>query len=380
MAIIDVVKFDGLRSRDWIVYKHYAEDLSTATQLIVAEGQVAALLKGGRICDVFGPGRYTLATENLPILRELIKLPFGGRTPFTAEIFYINTVSKLDLTWGTSDPISLIDPRFNIRLRIRAFGQVGIKITNYVIFLRELIGSLNGAEVVDYEKVLEFYKGILITKVKSVIAKIIINDRISALDISAQLSDISDKVAQMLERDFERFGVRLINFYIKSINFPDEDFEKINSILTDRAAFDIMGDTRYATKRSFDIYEGAANNENGVAGAFAAGGLGFGAGAAMYNGAMGAGAAMNTPKPAENKRVCAKCGAENPANAMFCNSCGNKLQQPNMICPKCSAENPPNSRFCSSCGQKLGGSVCECGAELALGAAFCSNCGRKVGE
>lgn len=386
MAIIDVVKFDGLRNREWIVYKHYAEDLSTATQLIVNEGQVAVFLKGGRICDMFGPGRYTLSTENIPILRDLIKLPFGRRTPFTAEIYYINTTTKLDLAWGTSDPIPVIDPKYHIRLRIRAFGQVGMKINNYQLFIQELIGAMAGAEIVKYDKVLDFFKGFLISKVKSIIAQIIIDEKISALEISAKLNDISDEAALTLEPDFNRFGMTLINFYIKSINFPDEDFEKINEILEDKAAFEIMGDARYATKRSFDVYEGAATNENGAAGVLAAGGIGLGAGAAIYGGGAGLGRVMETPYGSGNTTAtisCPSCNAANPAGGKFCNNCGARLGRQDMIkCPKCNAENREGASFCSECGASLKQrpTECKCGFKLNENAKFCPNCGRKVGE
>ena len=85
MAIIDVVRFDGLKSRDWLIYKYPSEELVLGTQLIVQEGLVAIFVRGGMIADVFYPGTYTLITENLPILKELINLPFGKRTPFSAE-------------------------------------------------------------------------------------------------------------------------------------------------------------------------------------------------------------------------------------------------------------------------------------------------------
>ena len=384
MAIIDLVKFDGLKSRDWIVYKHYAEDLSTATQLIVSEGQVAVLLKGGRLFDMFGPGRHTLSTENLPLLRGFIKLPFGGRTPFTAEIYYINTTAKLDLTWGTSDPIQLVDPAYHIRLRIRAFGSVGLKISDYAVFLRELIGTMNASEVISYDRTLEFFKGFLVTKVKSVIAKVIIDEKISALEISAKLNDLSDKVASMLEPDFDTFGMKLINFYIKSINFPDEDFDKINNILAQKAEFDIMGDSRYATKRAFDVYEGAANNESGVAGVFAAGGMGVASGIAMYNGINGnglMGAAPMNPA-AQTMTVCGNCGAQNPAGTNFCNQCGNRLGRKMTVCPNCGKENEESAVFCNNCGTKIKTEprVCECGQPIAPGSKFCSGCGKKVDE
>lgn len=382
MALIDVVKFNGLATRDWIVYKHYAEDLSTATQLIVGEGQVAVFVKGGQICDLFGPGKYTLSTNNIPILSGLINLPFGGRTPFTAEIYYINATSKLDINWGTSDPIQLVDPKYQIRLRIRAFGQIGLKISDYAVFIKELIGSMGPSEVVDYDGVLDYFKGIIVTKVKSCIAQIIIEERISALEISAKLDVISEKLSAAISPDLAQFGLRLVNFYIKSINFPDEDFDKINDILADKAAFDIMGDSRYSTKRSFDVYEGAANNQNGVAGAFAAGGLGIGVGAGVGMNSTAMQGVMNAPKPEDI--YCPKCHAPNGSNSRFCNSCGSSLvsQVPEtMKCPSCSEEIPEGSKFCNFCGARIQKeSVCECGNVLKPGSRFCDNCGKKVGE
>lgn len=383
MAMIDVVKFNGLASRDWIVYKHYAEDLSTATQLIVNEGQVAVFLKGGRICDMFGPGTYTLSTNNIPILSKLINLPFGGKTPFTAEIYYINAVTKLDLTWGTSDPIQLVDPKYHIRLRIRAFGQVGLKLNNYALFIQELIGSMNASEVIDYNKVLDFYKGFLISKVKSLIAEIIIEEQISALEISAKLSRISDRISENISGDFERFGMRLVNFYVKSINFPEDDFERINKLLEEKAAFDIMGDSRYVTKRSFDVYEGAANNQNGVAGAFAAGGIGLGAAAAV-GGSMASSVGEAVRVPSASDDFCPKCHAANKPGAKFCCECGSAIQAPvlsTLTCPSCGASVAAGSKFCNSCGNKMDQEkICECGNKLAPGSKFCNSCGRKVDE
>ncbi len=379
MAIIDVVKFNGLTSRDWIVYKHYAEDLSMATQLIVGEGQVAVFVKGGQLCDIFTPGTYTLSANNIPILSKLVNLPFGKRTPFSAEVYYINAATRLDITWGTSDPIQLIDPKFQIRLRIRAFGQIGLKINNFEFFIKELIGTLNGAEMVSYDSVMEYFKGLLVTKVKSHIAKIIIEEQISALDISAKLSEISDKLQEMLTPDFNEFGLNIVNFYVKSINFPEEDFGKINSILENKAEFDIMGDSRYAAMRSFDVYEGAANNQNGVAGAFAAGGIGFGAGAVMSAGMPSVGRAVEPPSARDI--YCPKCNAPNSDRSKFCGVCGTPLNQneKKLKCPKCGADVVDGASFCNSCGAKIK-IVCECGNVLNHGSVFCDKCGKKVGE
>lgn len=352
MAIFDRVKFDGLSSRDWIIYKHPSETLVIGTQLIVNEGQVAVFLKGGRICDIFPPGTYTLDTANLPILNSIINIPFGGKTPFTAEIYYINTVTKLDMQWGTSDPIQIIDPKYFIRLRVRAFGQLGLKISDYTTFITELVGSLSQADLVKFDKVMGYYKGVLVSKVKSIIADVIINQKISALEISAKLDDISNRTLETLAPEFSKFGFEIVNFFIKSINFPDEDFDQINKILEDKAAFEIMGDNRYATKRSFDIYEDAASNDSGVAGAFVAGGVGLGAGMTIGN----------------------QFG--NNVNQVLNNTPSDTV----VYCPKCKTAVKAGSKFCNECGYSLQKKICECGNVLEANSKFCNNCGRKVDD
>lgn len=347
MAIIDVVRFDGLRSKDWLIYKFPSEELVLGAQLIVQEGQVAVFVNNGTIGDVFFPGKYTLRTENLPLLKSIINLPFGGRTPFSAEVYFVNTTIRMDINWGTIDPIQLIDPKYFVKLRIRAFGQMGLKVLDVTTMFKELIGGMQKADIVKFDKIKEYYRGIIVIKAKSAIADAIITEGVSALEISAKLEGLSNRVREQISPEFEKYGFSVGNFYIQSINFPDEDFEKINKILEDKAAFEIMGDGRYATKRSFDVYEGAANNENGMAGMFAAGGVGVGA-------AMGMGAAINQ-------------------------TIGNPMQRMSTKkCVSCGAEIPINSKFCPECGFNNSEIVCECGNRLAPTAKFCPECGKKV--
>ncbi len=347
MAILDVVRFDGLRSRDWLIYKYPSENLVFGTQLIVQEGQAAIFVKGGSVADVFYPGTYTLSTNNLPILNSLVNLPFGGKTPFSAEVYFVNTAVKLDIKWGTIDPIQLIDPKYYVKLRIRAFGQMGLRVSDVFTLFKELIGGMQKNDIVKFDKIKEYYRGILVIKVKSAIADAIITNGISALEISVKLESLSNEVKEKIVPEFEKYGFTVANFYIQSINFPDEDFEKINKILENKAEFEIMGDGRYATKRSFDVYEGAANNQNGVAGAFAAGGIGFGA-------AMGMGTMMNQ-------------------------TVGNPIhKEDTKECISCKARIPIGSKFCPECGANNSELICECGNKLTRGTKFCPECGKKV--
>ncbi len=382
MAIIDVVKFDGLKTRDWIVYKHPSDQLVLGTQLTVKEGQVAIFMKDGQIADIFEPGRYTLSTENLPILRGLINIPFGGTTPFPAEIYFLNTLTKLDIPWGTADPMQVIDPKFKVKLRIRAFGQMGMKLSDYRTFFTELIGAMPKSDAINYERIYDFYRSLIIQKVKVIISGMIINDQISALEIQPRLEEISDKVKVKISEEIAKYGLNVTTFYVQSISFPDEDFAKVNRILEDQAAFDIMGDKNYVTKRSFDVYQDAARNEGGVSGAMAAGGMGIGLGAGMMNAMQNQ---MPNPMMQQSMQMqaaamqkCPNCGADNPSNSKFCCSCGKPMVIAKITCPGCGAQVNEGSKFCNECGMSLVPKVCECGATLAPGSKFCNNCGKKV--
>lgn len=381
MTIIDRIKFDGMRNgSEWLIYRYPGEAFVTGTQLIVGEGQVAVFVKGGQALDYFTAGTYTLSTSNIPLLHNIINLPFGGKTPFTAEVYFINKTSKLDINWGTVDPIQLIDPKYNIKLRIRAFGQFGMKVEDYRVFLTELIGSMNPLEVVSYTKILNYFKGTLVMKTKSLIAQAIIKNKVSALEISASIDEISRFCKDEISSEFNRFGIKVVNFYVQSINFPDEDFEEINKILRDKASFDIIGDQRYITKRSFDTMETAAGNEGGIAGAMVGAGvglgIGFGAGGAFNNISSN----INTNLPVESQNKCTQCGKTNAEGVMFCGECGNRMGPLKVKCLECGSEVPENVKFCTSCGNNMMKKyICKnCNTENEKGTKFCGECGTSL--
>lgn len=373
MGILDRIKFDGLHSRDWLVYKYPTDNIKLGSQLIVNEGQVAIFVKGGEMADIFPPGTYTLSTQNLPILNKIINFVYGNSTPFTAEIYFVNLNSKLDLYWGTSDPLQLIDPKYFVKLRIRAFGQLTLKLEDHILFFKEIIGSMKKDDIVRYDKIVDYFRGTIVAHIKTILAKKIIDEKISALEIATEMQNIANDVKKKLTEELNLYGFELINFHIQSINFPDEDFEQINQILKDKARFEIMGDNRYKAQRSFDIYEKAASNSNGVAGAFAAGGIGLGASMEIANSLH----QHVSPLTDNSLKICPSCHGNVSKTSKFCNHCGENLVQ-TKICPQCHEENEEDANFCSSCGTKLANLLCECGNELDSSAKFCDNCGKKI--
>ena len=161
MAIIDRVKYDG--PSDVLIWRHPPDDLSWGTQVIVNQSQEALFYEGGKLLDLLGPGTHTLKTANIPLLRALVKVPFGGETPFAAEIYFINKAAKLDIKWGTPNPIPVLDPKYNVALPVRAFGQFGVRVADSKAAVVQLSGTLREFTV---EALNNHFRGVLLTRAK----------------------------------------------------------------------------------------------------------------------------------------------------------------------------------------------------------------------
>ena len=276
MALIDLVKWDN--PGNLICWKYPGNELSTATQLIVNESQTAILFKGGQRCDVFGAGRHTLSTGNIPVLNKLVNLPFGGKSPFTAEVWFVNQTIPLNLKFGTPTPLQLEDPVYQIVVPVRAFGQFGLQVEDPGLFVHKLIGANAG---MDLATLTEHFKGILVSRLKSRIAQIIVREKIGVLEIETMLDDLSRSLEQAFAPDYAEYGLGMRAFRIMSITVPEDDASVLELKKAKAAAARrrIEG-TNYAQERGFDVMQTAAGNE-GAGGAFASIGTGLGMGQAM---------------------------------------------------------------------------------------------------
>jgi len=296
MAIIDRVKYDG--PKDTLVWKWPSDQLSWGTQVIVNQSQEALFYKGGQVLDVLPPGTHTLKTANIPLLRSVVNVPFGGETPFAAEIYYVNKTANLDVKWGTREPIPLQDPKFQIFVPVRAFGQFGLKIQDSKHFVVELVGTM---PEFNKDDVIEHFRGVVNTRTKDMIAEALVKEKISILEISANLNEISEDMHKSVQDEFNKYGIEILNFFVNSINVPEDDpsIIRLKKALADKAEMEIMGDARYRTMRTFDTMEKAAENEGGGAGSMMGAGMGLGMGAGAGMGMAGmVGNVMQNAAPA----------------------------------------------------------------------------------
>ncbi len=276
VALIDRVKYEGPEANSVLVWKWPSEELVLGTQLIVGPSQEALLVKGGQALDLFGPGTHTLATENIPLLRKLVNLPFGGKTPFTAEIYYINRHAKLDMKWGTTDPLRVQDPTYHVILPVRSFGQMGIRVTESRSFITQIVGTQGNWSS---DRLGQYFDGLIMTKVKDTVAKYIVERRVSVMEIGSKLDELSRFVGDAVSEEFGRFGVEVVNFYIMSVNVPSDDpsVQRLQEIMVNRAEMEQLGQA-YRVKRTFDTLDRLAENNASGGAAVLAEGLGLGLG------------------------------------------------------------------------------------------------------
>ena len=289
MALIDRIKYNS-PSDDAIAWKYQREDIRLGSQLIVNEGQYAVFLKGGKVLDVFGAGTYTLSSGNLPLLNGLINLPFGGETPFSAEVWYVNKTVKRDLKWGTKGAIQVIDPVYNYPVSVRAFGRWGMRVIDARSFIVQIVGTQVSSEYKGYigsERIEEYFIGEIMQRLSDAIAKVFLEKKISVFQTSACINDLSAFIFSEISNEFIRFGIEIINFNVERISIPDEDQKKFQEILGQRMAIEQISQANigqaYTTMRTFDALDKVAeNNGNGV-GQFLGAGLGLGLGIGAGN-------------------------------------------------------------------------------------------------
>lgn len=352
-------------SKDTVVYRFPIPDryaIMNGSTLVVRESQVAMFVYKGKVADVFEPGTYKLATENLPFLSKIFALPTAFELPVQAEVYYVNTKQFTGQKWGTQNPIAMRDKDFGM-VRLRGYGIYSFRVIDAKTFMKEMFGTNNVYTTAD---VAEQIRPMVIQSITDTIAE----SKISLLDLAANYKEFGKNVLNTSEEEFGSYGLKLEKLVVENLSLP----ENVEKALDERSKLGIMEDKMgtYTQYQAATALRDAANNPNGNNLA----GLGVGLGVA---GTMGQvfGNAMNAENKTKAKtKKCIKCGAEISDKAKHCSECG-ASQMPE--CPKCHEQVSPKAKFCANCGAKLETkkTCANCGEELKPTAKFCPNCGTK---
>ena len=410
--IAEIIKYEGDNST--FIWKHPSEDFNSLTQLIVHESQEAIFFMNGQALDLFGPGRYTLETQNIPKIGKFLNRTTGGETPFHCEVYFINKTEQMSIKWGTDSKVQYVEPTYGFPISIGASGEMSLRAEDSRKLLLKLVGTEN---FLGQQKLIGFFRAFLMTRVKTYIAQVMKVNAINIFEIDENLTLFSDSIKNLLVKDFADYGVALEQFFVTNVLKPDGDrqYEKFKElhfrqyadiaeaklrqqtdlIYAQTEAQKVIIDSQaqatkraqegytYQQERGFDVATEVARNE--AVGQFTNLGVGLGTMAGVGGVVAGTvGGAMNdalNQTPAATADTCAKCGAALPANAKFCLECGEKvapkLPDNMIVCPEC-GNSVVKGKFCPECGHKFITACPKCGKEIVPGAKFCLECGEKL--
>ncbi|NES98035.1 MAG: antifreeze protein [Desertifilum sp. SIO1I2] len=254
-------------SNDTLAYRfeRFQNEIKNGAKLTVRPGQTAVFVNEGQIADVFGPGMYSLTTQNLPILSTLQGWPYGFNSPFKAEVYFFNTKQFTNLKWGTSNPIMLRDADFGV-VRVRAYGNYSIRIVDPAALLQELV-STDGLFQVD--RVQDHLRNIIVTAFASWLGR----SQIPIIDLAAHYSELGEQVRSGIQAEIQNLGIELSGLLIENVSVP----ETVEQALDKRASMGVLGNMQqYAQYQAANAVEQSAQNPGGGNSA-----LDFGVGIAM---------------------------------------------------------------------------------------------------
>lgn len=242
-GLASVIKYEG--GNDTFVWKHPIEDFNLGSQLIVHESQEAIFFRDGQALDLFGAGRYTLATQSLPALEKLYKLPTNMDTVFHSEVYFINMTTQMGIKWGTNSKIRLFDTASGIHFEIGANGSFNLRVNDSRRLLIKLVGTTSElyqkdiveSEGVDSQYMRGKFRGLIMTKVKSHLAKAIKDLKINILEIDSYIDELSEQMRVLINETLVEYGLIIPEFYITNILTPDDDpnYIKLKQQFADRA-------------------------------------------------------------------------------------------------------------------------------------------------
>lgn len=424
MPVMNVIKNDAYSNM--LCSKIPCEDFNIGSQLIVAEYEEALFVKDGVIVEIFGPGKYTLTTENYPFMTKLVsKFLTGGISAYNCKVYYINKSHHLELKWGTSMPIRCIDPKWGIEAHVQGRGAYSIVVKDGKKFFIKMVGANEAAAESD---IIKRFKTAFLQNITDELFEYLNGADTEIIVTCNRKKALAKTLTPILNNILDEYGLELVNFYIENLEIPENDdsMQRIREMRVQRQERQFTREQDMADKRlEFDMREKSAITDRFVSGQKAQSdyerikirdqddnngwarqeaakimrtmaenpdnnssilaelGMGLGMGQAIGNAAEDLFSNLNAPAGMGGKKklICPACNAVNPEGTKFCGNCGKSLIKKITICSNCGAEVAFGMKFCGQCGAPVAPVIkhCpNCGIEVASSVKFCGNCGTKI--
>ena len=233
--IAEIIKYEGDNST--FIWKHPCEDFNSMTQLIVHESQEAIFFMNGQALDLFGPGRHTLETQNIPLIGKLLNKATGGESPFHCEVYFINKTVQMAVKWGTDSKVRFLEPTYGVPMEIGACGEMNLAVSDARKLLIKLVGTMNGIAWDDRgggftKSLASSFRPLISTAVKTNLSTCIKANNIDILEVDESLGLLSDVLKRSITPGFEEYGLTIPEFFVTTVVLPENDpnFKRIREL------------------------------------------------------------------------------------------------------------------------------------------------------
>ena len=218
--LFQIIKIEYEGDNSTFIWKSPIEDFNTGTQLIVHESQEALFFMNGHALDLFGPGRYTLETQNIPLIREFLNKPTNDQTPFHCEVYFINKTEQLKIKWGTDSQVQYLEPTYKFPLKIGASGEMSLRVEDSRKLLVKVVGTENSLK---QDGLVQIFRSFLMARVKPYLAQTMQNSSFGIFEVDSHMGELSEALHKQLMPDFMDYGISLERFFVTTIVKPDGD-------------------------------------------------------------------------------------------------------------------------------------------------------------
>jgi membrane protease subunit (stomatin/prohibitin family) len=357
MPLIEKVAWDYAGADD-IAFRFAKLDLKFGSQVVVKENQWGVFFRDGKAYDVFGPGRHTITSANIPLLTAALKKIGLIGDIFECEVVFVSNSQFRGNFGGTGYSAPSGDIKY--QAEIGFFGYTLYKVEEPKLFVTEFFGNRGASTSQDIEN---YIRGFINERVINQFGEYDIFTLVKNVDAT------TDKVALKISDEGARIGLKIIDCVFEGVKIPEEARRFASGVGAQAMTMQYMKET--AAELS------AAPGGGGAAAA------GVGAGIGLTMPFMMAQQLQQGGQAGQQVVICPSCGAKNPVNLKFCGTCGTSLAPPAKItCPNCKAEVPANMKFCGNCGQTIKAPAeinCpKCNTKNPPGTKFCGSCGEKL--
>ncbi len=279
MALMNFIKKQFIDILEWVEdgdgvlawrYPIADREIQYGGSLTVRESQMTVFVNEGKVADVFGPGRYTLTTQTLPVLTYLKNWDKLFQSPFKSDVYFFSTRQQVDQRWGTTQPVTIRDKDFGA-VRLRAFGNYAYRIADPKLFHTEISGTRAAYTVVDLDGQL---RALMLQHISDAVA----SAGIPFLDLAANQVEFAKQLREATAPEFAKIGLALETVTVQNVSLP-EDLQKV---LDQKIGMGMVGNDmgkfmQYQTAQAIPkLAEGA-----GSGGSVAGDAIGLGAGVAL---------------------------------------------------------------------------------------------------